>query len=91
MTTSLLGCPHCGKVDWRKAPELAKTLAFIRNHGATVNSDLVRSFRISSQNASNRLRSLEAMGRIVRLRSEATKHGGIQIVYNTAQPFTEDE
>ena len=90
MRVSLSGCPHCGKVDWRRAPELAKTLAFIRNHGATVNSDIVRAFRVSPQNASNRLRSLEAMGRIVRLRSEATGHGGVQIVYNMAQPFLED-
>ena len=76
-----LRCPHCGEIDWERAPELRQTLTFIQKRGETVNQDVRRAFRLSPSNASNRLAMLERLNLIVRVRTEGVKRGGLQAVY----------
>ena len=74
-------CPHCGEINWEIAPGLHEVFLFIAKRKETVNADVRRKFRLSPQNTSNRLRGLEQLGVIARVRSETTGHGGSQVVY----------
>lgn len=85
MSKPRMRCPHCGKVDWTRAPELHDTMAFIASRKAeTTSSDIVRRFGVSIQSASNRIRTLSDFEFIAVRRTKHPSGGIQQLVQATA-------
>jgi hypothetical protein len=55
-------CPHCGQIDWSRAPSLQDTLTFVRGRRETTARQVADRFKVSISNASGRLDKLLRLG-----------------------------
>lgn len=74
-------CPHCGEIDWTRAPELRDTLRYaIERRVDFTARDIAQHFGLSISNASNRCRTLADLEFTVGER-RGNREGGIHYVY----------
>ncbi len=71
-------CPHCKK--WDLSAREAKQIADLCSMTPTTASDVSKRFKLSIQNASNRLRKWERADFLERVDRDA-KSGGVEYVY----------
>jgi predicted ArsR family transcriptional regulator len=55
-------CPHCGKIDWRRAPELERVFNAVKPRGHFTAAWIADQLDIGIIQACNRLRELKRMG-----------------------------
>lgn len=80
---SPLRCPHCGKVDWSRAPRARQIFGFVRaSHTDVTSRQVADRFGLSIANASNFLARLSALGFITRGEwPEPNPTGGVYHTY----------
>ena len=76
-----LGCPHCGKIDWSRAPRLCGVLEYLELRGEITSREVADHFRIKIANAANQMAMLQRLGLATKVRTEPGSAGGIEHFY----------
>ena len=79
-----LRCPHCGEIDWSRAPEMFITLQFVERRHEMTSRDIADTLGLSIANASNRMRALEEMEFVTRT-TRVMPTGGTEGVFSATQ------
>ena len=78
-----LHCPHCGEIDWSRAPRLRHAFEFVRSLPSPAFH--ARQYReasgLSPQSVTNAMRDLERLGLIARTGTDCNPTGGVEIAW----------